>query len=538
MPTPARSRALSAWTLPALVWAATFGVSLLRVHFLNDHFDRISRGRQILAYGDRPFADFRDPGYFLTLYASATAQALTGGSLLGEALLSSAAIATAAAIAFSLARAASASPAAGLAAVAVTWLVPPRYYDYDKVLFYMTGLAVCWRYVDSPGAGRLAMMGGTTALAALFRYDNGLFVLAASLAAIGVNRRAHVRTMVAEAAVYAVVLTAALAPAFIAVQAGAGLAEAFRQIGEYATREGERSELLGVPRLGLDRASAAYVVAAAMIVGSVARLVMRRDSGSLPTAAPKILAGVVLSSSVMLFIVRDPIAARIGAAMPPVLVLGAWASGRWPWRITLPRNAARRVIVPAMSAAVILLAVADGQRFRRITAGASRRLVAVTTGLQTAPASGAYFPEDGALAGMARYLKTCTPGEARVLVAWFAPEVFFFSERGFAGGMAVFLGEHWSSDADQRRTVTQLQSQFVPVAIVEAGSADAFRATFPRVAAYLESHYRVAGVSGFGNPRGSHEAYTILVHRDVRTAATDPEWGLPCLPAKANGPGR
>src|SRR5262245_35960427 len=76
----------------AAVWLAMFSLLLLRISFLNDHFDRISRGRQILVHGDVPFADFRDPGYFLTLYVSAAAQWLTGGGLLGDAVVASAAI--------------------------------------------------------------------------------------------------------------------------------------------------------------------------------------------------------------------------------------------------------------------------------------------------------------------------------------------------------------------------------------------------------------------------------------------------------------
>ena len=64
------------------------------LHFLvffppNDRFERLSRARQIARYGELPFRDFLDPGYFLTLFSSAAAQRLLGDNLLGEALLSS-----------------------------------------------------------------------------------------------------------------------------------------------------------------------------------------------------------------------------------------------------------------------------------------------------------------------------------------------------------------------------------------------------------------------------------------------------------------
>ena len=81
--------------LAVLVFACAFSWLFLTVEMLDDHFDRISRGRQILVYGERPFVDFLDPGYFLTLYTSAAALAISGGSLLGEAVIDSAAIAVA-----------------------------------------------------------------------------------------------------------------------------------------------------------------------------------------------------------------------------------------------------------------------------------------------------------------------------------------------------------------------------------------------------------------------------------------------------------
>jgi hypothetical protein len=102
--------------LAAMVLAAAFVWLLLNVELPNDHFDRISRGRQILVYGERPFVDFRDPGYFLTLYASAAVQALSGGRLLGEAVFDSAAVAVAVVLTFLLAARAAESTGIGLVA--------------------------------------------------------------------------------------------------------------------------------------------------------------------------------------------------------------------------------------------------------------------------------------------------------------------------------------------------------------------------------------------------------------------------------------
>ena len=509
--------------LPLLVWLAVFGISLFRVHFLNDHFDRISRGRQILAHGDVPFADFRDPGYFLTLYVSAAAQAATGGGLLGEALVSSGAIATASALTFVLAQSASGSWIVALAAAALTVVVAPRYYDYDKALFYTLGVALCWRFVDSPTHGRLAAAGFATGVAALFRYDNGLFLFVASVAAIFVRLFATPSRLVPALAMYIAAMTAAVLPAMLFIQSTAGLLEAARQIVAYARREGVRSELFSLPRLSWDVTSLVYVFVVVMIPAALVVLGVRarRTVSPLTFSSAKIVAAVLLTVCVSVFILREPLMARLGAAVPLGAVLAAWVIGCW-------RPASRPLTSVGYAAAAVLIVMMvawPAVRFRRVRSAAIR-LAAVTEPGSAIPR--AYLPESGALGGLSAYLHACTPADGRVLVTWFAPEVFFFAERGFAGGMAVFLGNHWSSDADQRRTVEQLASQQVPLVIMQSASAGEMRATFPRVATYLDETFRPAGASSFDDPRVGADGYRVLIRKDLGNPPADTRWGLPC----------
>jgi hypothetical protein len=510
--------------LPVLVWLAVFGISLFRVHFLNDHFDRISRGRQILAHGDVPFADFRDPGYFLTLYVSAAAQAATGGGLLGEALVSSGAIATASALTFVLAQSASGSWIVALAAAALTVAVAPRYYDYDKALFYTLGLALCWRFVDSPTRGRLAAAGLTTGVAALFRYDNGLFLFVASVAAIVVRLFATPSRLVPALAMYIAGVTAVVLPAMVFIQSTAGVPEAARQIVAYARREGARSELFGMPKLSWDVTSLVFVFVVTTIPTALVVLGLRarRTVSPLTFSAAKIVAAAILAGCVSVFILREPLMARLGAAVPLGVVLAAWLIGCWL------RPAYRPLTSVGYVAAVVLVLMAvawPAVRFRRVRSAAVR-LAAVSEQGSAIPRS--YLPESGALGGLSAYLHACTPPDARVLVTWFAPEVFFFAERGFAGGMAVFLGNHWSSDADQRRTVEQLASQQVPLVVMQSASAAEMRLTFPRIATYLDETFRPAGASSFDDPRVGADGYQVLIRKDLGNPPADTTWGLPC----------
>ena len=43
----------------------------------------------------------------------------------------------------------------------------------------------------------------------------------------------------------------------------------------------------------------------------------------------------------------------------------------------------------------------------------------------------------GRLAEMATYVRACTKPDDRVFTSWYVPELYYFAQRGFAGGMAV-----------------------------------------------------------------------------------------------------
>ena len=83
----APSRRAGGIGLVTLVWLAAFLFSLSTLRFPNDHFGRISPARQIARYGELPFRDYFDPGYFLTELASAALLYMFGDNLLGEMLL-------------------------------------------------------------------------------------------------------------------------------------------------------------------------------------------------------------------------------------------------------------------------------------------------------------------------------------------------------------------------------------------------------------------------------------------------------------------
>ena len=167
---------------------------------------------------------------------------------------------------------------------------------------------------------------------------------------------------------------------------------------------------------------------------------------------------------VAVFILRDPIVARLGAAAPMAAILAAWLVALRYRRAG--RNHARPLVIvfggSAMPFSALILTGGSPTRVREVltrTAAGAARVRELTKFHRVWLCCPMHRPPKAwsAMFGRAR-----APG-SRVLVGGFAPQLYFFAERGFAGGMPVFFGGHWSSVQDQERTIEQLRREFVPL---------------------------------------------------------------------------
>jgi hypothetical protein len=123
--------------------------------------------------------------------------------------------------------------------------------------------------------------------------------------------------------------------------------------------------------------------------------------------------------------------------------------------------------------------------------------------------------------GVARYLSECTASTDRVLVTWFAPEIVFYSERGFAGGQ-VYLNPGWyASAADQQLTIERVLRQRVPV-VLEQVDPD-YRVYFSDVYDYVHQHYREASPTS-----DAISGIRVLVDERLTQTGTYEPLGLPC----------
>jgi hypothetical protein len=134
---------------------------------------------------------------------------------------------------------------------------------------------------------------------------------------------------------------------------------------------------------------------------------------------------------------------------------------------------------------------------------------------------------DAHLRGLVAYLRECTSPADRVFAPSFHPELYFFAQRGFAGGVVATFGGHWSEPRFERRMIDALSSQSVPLVIFDSGETQSFAASYPALDRYLREHYVKAGESTF-DASDAHP-YQVFAHRDRPPVRLHSRSSLPCF---------
>jgi len=639
-----------AWAAFAIFWVAALGFGLRTLNLLDDHFGRISPGRQILVFGELPFRDYLDPGYFFTEFSSAAVQWLFGQNLVGELLLNSVFIATGCLLVGVATRQLTGSLTGALVAGALALLAMPRAYDYDKVLFYPLGMVMAWRWLAQPGPKRLAALAVTLTVASLYRFDNGIFVGLATLAGLAVVNWRNPGTLLTRF-VGLVLATATLSsPALLFVQTHGGLATAVDQIRIYGLREVDRTRITAAPRItigtqlvavspsppprnvirvrwspavasdeerravaqrlglfderavgaperrtwqyllpdasadqirrlvndpmvedtdGIDRSKLILVHPESRLLrlqraSPLLRIRVVPDAWTfdnaraivfyLLTILPLVAAGllawrwrlepdvqrgcIVLAIALCLlldlFILRDPVNARIGGMAGPFSVLSVWITIHVQSAIRRRSSTWGRASARTLSACiafVILCSLASAAGWSRLLAAPASAPFAIRARLRqfaATPPDPELLPS-GRTAGLVRYVRACTLPTDRVFATWFVPQLFYFSQRGFGGAMSSTFGGHWSEPRFQERSIAAFEAQPTPFVFVRVASYEQFRRDYPLLDAYLGRRYRVAGTTNFGDDAVGPDGYRVLVRNGRLVSAIDQATGLPCL---------
>ena len=536
-----------------LLWVAAFLFSLSTLVFLNDHFGRISPARQIAMYGELPFRDFFDPGYFMSELSAAALLRLLGDNLLGEALLTTAAFATGTVVVHLMTLRLTSSFALALAAASLSLLLLPRAYDYDKVAFYPLIVLLCWRYAERRTAGSAGLLAAGVVAAALFRYDTGVYAAAAVLAAMTIVHRSDWTAFGRRVALVAAVSACLTLPALLFLHDNGGIVDAADQMVTYGRRETARTRVPAqrfafagstapTSRSAPDPAggplwwSAAnanvylyWLMRSIPLLAAVLAVADVRRGRASTVGSARLASLIVMCALLNVFILRDPVGARIGGMAGPAAVLAAWLAHRaWRRRPGIGGVAMRAAVALAAAATVVSIAVTAEWSMRLTSEIVRPAHLRRVVGLLAATPPSLETLSNRGMTGLVRYIRECTGPGDRVFATWFAPELYFFAQRGFAGRIVALFGEHWSEPRFQARSLETLASQSVPIVLTRTGD-EALRTGYPELVRFLDEHYRVAGASDFGDAQIGENGYTVLVRRDRRPTRTYSSTPLPCF---------
>ena len=564
-----------------LIFFGSFVFRFLEPEFHNDHFRLLAQARQILD-GELPFRDFVDPGVFLQIHTSAAIQLLFGYRLLGEALLCISLLSAGYALTFVLAAQASRSILIALVLTLFVIVIHPRLYAYDKVFLLVFGLFLCWRYLDRPTTRHLAIAALGTAFAFLYRHDLGVYIGAGAVAMLVV---AHWRQgpgrLLRRLAIFGAVGALPLLPFLGFLEANGGAVEYFRSAVEYTQvrGEGRREELAERTSFVIDPSADLLVLQASPPVVSIAPGILQPANAipwlyhlfvglpavaivvllarrirrgpvaeRMPSEVPKIITAAALCLAADRILLRDPLDIRLADVAAPTAVIGAWLLGQWigPWSPRSARLGARRgarSIAWAASRAIAALAlvgitwlsiaivgelpsqVADtGIRFGPRVAAA--RAAEVLHDVTTSPPIEAWAPADSTgLRALTRYVHECSKPTDRLLVTWFAPDVYYYSGRGFAGGQLFWFASYQTSPREQQRSLDKLRAESVPIIIAKSDGLEGFAKDYRDVYEHIVRNYRMVRDSGFGG----QQPYQVLVDRRREPTGTYRRLSLPCF---------
>jgi hypothetical protein len=282
------------------------------------------------------------------------------------------------------------------------------------------------------------------------------------------------------------------------------------------------------------------VIVVAMLVAEQRRPV---DRGWRPGEMPLIIAGVSLCALANYVFLRDPPRVRIPdvSVVAPILIV--WMVGRLQTRLAVCAldmgrritRLARLCVATAtllVGTTTMLSAAALGGLERAWTtaweSGARqvvRNTLSTVEDLRHVPQIDVWSPSVPALKEATRYIRDCTAPSDRVMVTWFAPEVYFYAERLFAAGQSFFYPGFFVTEEDQRRALSRLAAESVPIVLTYAERyQDFFISEYPLIAEHLEQEFPLAGEIGSDGVA----RIGVRTNRRRPPVRNDPVSGLPC----------
>jgi hypothetical protein len=241
-----------------------------------------------------------------------------------------------------------------------------------------------------------------------------------------------------------------------------------------------------------------------LVMGATAPLMARRLPGMISVRAIVAFAGFAFV--VDLAMLRLEFTARVfDAVVLPAVVFGCCLA--WMWRATssVVGRALVRTGAVALTAVLVASVARAGQFTNPLTWGGSVPELLSSPPLQQYVDRPARFPLQ-----LAAYVRACVPPSDRLLVLWFEPEIFYFSERLMAQQHLVFAPAWAGLPHEQDRAMQKIKRFAPPIALARSSALDGYaRATYPGVVTYVESQYLLAATVD-----NEGERYMIFSRRD------------------------
>lgn len=474
------------WPAVLAVAAASSYWTLVRfplpAWFLSDSGNGYQLGgaSEVLA-GRHPFIDFKDTYGPLVHYASAASLSLAGGRVGSEMLLATLALAVAYALMYWLLRRSAVPVGMALVATLAGAAMAPTTWRYYMVLLPLVFLAVMWRHLERPSAGRLALVGVVTAIAGLFRADLGAFTYVAGVMALLFRADGDARSGARAVAVYTGAVLATALPWLMWLMAHGRMVEYFIHSGIDPIRDAAAIARSAPPfdrALGWTarenlKAALFRMPTALLLLGVILVVLRRRALRSTDRARAWCLLTLTMMGQVSMGIVVDWIHLRDALAVRLVLlvwglaaVAGAsgegWLARRWVHRWVMG-------IAIAIVGSLVVGAVSYERQRGAAPSGVVKKLESYACGrdefLAQVRESGENFRAE-----LCEYVRDHSRPDEAIFAVIEAAEINYFTNRRLAGPQLAIMPGYFASAAEQRELIAALRK--APLALLVVNRLD------------------------------------------------------------------
>lgn len=283
-----------------------------------------------------------------------------------------------------------------------------------------------------------------------------------------------------------------------------------------------------VPGLDTPSGSAAFLffAFALLLVATAVALTRPPSPGREMLENSKITAVVLIGLATSVGFVREPLAIRVPDAVVAPAVLAAWWAGRAFVRVCAMRSTRHRYAATVAIAAMVLLTCrsvvvigAVPTRLERLT-----RVASWSTQLWRTPPADAHTVSRNKSAAV-RYIRWCTKPSDPLLVLWFAPDLYYYTDRPFAGRLGFYLEGYWTSQESELINIATIERDRPPIALIESGREVTDLYTYPRLLSYIAETYHALGTL----PSGDGRSIRVLARNDRVPSSRDAQLGWPCF---------